>query len=290
VAHTDAPTSPESPGQPGSPTPEGPPPPEPSSTQAASTGDLASYLAKLPRFGPPPKAEPVSLSHAAGEAAFVHQIPTDKRVAFLTIDDGAVRHPMARDLIKAARVPVTLFLTTNFVAGHGDYFQALLDTGYVTIQNHTVSHPNLPEAGYDVAHEQLCTANSRLESWFGTRPIYYRPPYGETDVASQQAAWDCGLRAGFHWRETVDAGNVYYQRDAGHIHPGDIVLMHFRPAFPDDFVAALTAIHDSGLSVARLEDWVQVEGGGPHDDPPKTPPGHALAPYNAPPATEPDRL
>jgi peptidoglycan/xylan/chitin deacetylase (PgdA/CDA1 family) len=192
---------------------------------------------------------------------------------------------MALDLIKAARVPVTLFLTTNWVSGHTDYFQALKDTGYVTIQNHTVSHPSLPEEGYDGARNQLCPASTRLEQWFGERPALFRPPFGNRDATTLQAAWDCGLKAGFHWRETVDSGNVYYQRDHGHIHAGDIILMHFRPAFPDDFIAALTAIHNSGLSVARLEDYVRVAD----VDPPGTTPPPPPAAHAAPPAIEPDR-
>ncbi len=221
---------------------------------------LADYLARLPKFGPAPRPEPVWLPRAGGQASFVFEIDTNKPVAFLTIDDGAFRHPYALELIKAAKVPVTLFLTTNWVAGHTDYFKALQDTGYVTIQNHTVSHLNLPEIGYDGARSQLCPASNRIEEWFGTRPTLFRPPFGERDATTLAAAWDCGMKAGFYWRETVDSGNVYYQRDHGRIHAGDIILMHFRPTFPDDFVAALNAIKDSGLSVARLEDYVRVEG------------------------------
>jgi hypothetical protein len=34
--------------------------------------------------------------------------------------------------------------------------------------------------------------------------------------------------------------------------------MHFRPAFPDDVLAALNAIKNSGLTPALLDDYVQV--------------------------------
>jgi Predicted xylanase/chitin deacetylase len=232
-------------------------------TRAPKPGELEWYLAKLPRFDPPPAPEPVWLSRYEGQAAFVAAIPTSQPVAFLTIDDGAVRHPMALDLIAAAQVPVTLFLTTNYVTGNEAWFGALRDTGYVTIHNHTVSHPNLRTGGYGVAREQLCAANDRLAAAFGQRPEFFRPPYGEYDHTTLEAAWACGLKAGFNWRETVDAGTVYYQRDHGRIHAGDIILMHFRPAFPDDFLAALQAIKDSGLIPARLEDYVRVGEGIP---------------------------
>jgi peptidoglycan/xylan/chitin deacetylase (PgdA/CDA1 family) len=191
-------------------------------------------------------------------AAFTDSLPSvTQPVAFLTIDDGATRNPMARDLIAAAKIPVTLFLTTNYVGGHQDYFKALQDTGYAKIQNHTVSHPDLRTLA-DSGKAELCTASDNLGAWFGTRPTLFRPPYGYQNDSVLQAASSCGLQAGFYWTETVDQGFVQYQRDAGHIHKGDIILMHFRPAFPDDFLNALRAIKDSGLTPALLQDYVQV--------------------------------
>ena len=37
--------------------------------------------------------------------------------------------------------------------------------------------------------------------------------------------------------------------------------MHFRPAFPDDFIAALAAIKNAGLTPALLEDYVSLAPG-----------------------------
>ena len=88
--------------------------------------------------------------------------------------------------------------------------------------------------------------------------MFFRPPYGEKNDDTMRAAWSCGLKVGFHWRETVDKGIVHYQAQDKRVHPGDIILMHFRPAFPDDFVAALDAIKAAGLTPALLEDYVDV--------------------------------
>jgi hypothetical protein len=49
---------------------------------------------------------------------------------------------------------------------------------------------------------------------------------------------------------------VAYQTAEHRIHPGDIILMHFRPAFTSDVLAALNAIHNAGLTPALLEDYV----------------------------------
>ncbi len=272
-------------------TPSATPSPTPTPTPSPSTSvapELAPYLSRIPRFDPAPTPAPVTLSRYDNQAAFAHEIPTNHKVAFLTIDDGLNRHPLALELLRAAKIPVTLFLTTNYVGGNQAYFQALRDTGYATIQNHTVSHPNLPSVGYAGARNQLCGASNNLEQWYGKRPTFFRPPFGEYDNWTLRAAWECGLQAGFHWRETVDSGNVYYQRPDKKIHAGDIILMHFRPAFPEDFIAALVAIKAAGLTPALLEDYVSVGGSiGPAPAPPPPTPTPTPAPEPTPEPTQP---
>jgi peptidoglycan/xylan/chitin deacetylase (PgdA/CDA1 family) len=278
---------------------EGPPPTTapPATTEPPPPPDLAAYLAKIPHFGAAPAPQVDYREHYTGEVPFFYEIRTTQPVAFLTMDDGAVKHPMALALLKAAKIPVTLFLTSNFISDNKDFFKDLRDTGYATIENHTIWHPDLTKEP-DKGKYQLCTTQDTLTSWYGNRPTLFRPPFGNYDGGVLAAAHECGIKAGFYWRETVDAGNVYYQRDTGHIHAGDIILMHFRPAFPDDFVAALNAIKNSGLIPARLEDYVGVgpdegyRGGGAPANPPATtssPPTQATTtpPDTTPPTTDP---
>lgn len=54
----------------------------------------------------------------------------------------------------------------------------------------------------------------------------------------------------------MDKGKVRYQGEH-RIHPGDIILMHFRERFVDDFIAALNAIHAAGLTPAVLGDYIR---------------------------------
>jgi len=83
-----------------------------------------------------------------------------------------------------------------------------------------------------------------------------RPPYGDYDANTLKATRDCGLKAAFYWSETVNDGKVYFQTSKHVIKPGDIILMHFRPAFAKDVLAALTAIKQAGLTPALLEDYI----------------------------------
>jgi peptidoglycan/xylan/chitin deacetylase (PgdA/CDA1 family) len=212
----------------------------------------------LPRFGPTPAPVPVVLAHASGQVAWAASLPTTAKVAFLTIDDGWSKDPQAAALLRAAHVPVTLFLSINSITDDPGYFSRLEALGAM-IEDHTMTHPHLPLLSYGQQRRELCQSADLLRLWYGRRPVLFRPPYGEQDASTLRAAWSCGLTAGFGWKETVDRGIVRYQSLVHVIQPGDIILMHFRPAYVQDFIAALRAIKQAGLVPALLEDWVRVE-------------------------------
>ncbi|MEV6970920.1 polysaccharide deacetylase family protein [Hamadaea sp. NPDC051192] len=225
--------------------------------------DLAWYTSRLPKFGPLPP--PASVNVDAGTSSPLwFKVPTTQKVAFLTIDDGATRHPMALQLLKASGVRITLFLTLQYVEGHTDYFKALQASGAV-IENHTITHTSLKGKTYAFQHHEICDAADRLGKLFGRRPTLFRPPYGNYDDTTLKVARECGQKVVFYWTETVDKGKVRYQTSNHTIQPGHIVLMHFRPAYPDDFLAVLTKMKQSGVQPALLEQYVQGSCAGACD-------------------------
>lgn len=214
---------------------------------------LLPYLARIPRFPPAPPPEPVRVPPGP-LAGWYSRIPTSQPVAFITIDDGWTKLPVAPELVAAAHVPVTAFLTIDAIRDDPGYFRDLQAAGAV-IEAHTVSHPEMRGMPYPAQRAQACGSADQLAAWYGRRPVLFRPPYGDEDATTLRAVRDCGMPAAFFWTETVRNGTVYYQ--TGHrVQPGDIILMHFRPTFPADFLAALAAIHDAGLTPALLENYI----------------------------------
>jgi peptidoglycan/xylan/chitin deacetylase (PgdA/CDA1 family) len=206
----------------------------------------------IPAFPPAPVPVPITLP--AGAVPFLSRIPTTQPVAFLTIDDGFVKTPEAPELIAAAHIPVTLFLTVNAVRDNPGYFRPMRQSGAV-VEAHTITHADLRGKSYAFQRNEICGSADQLGQWYGRRPVLFRPPFGDKDSTTLRAAHDCGIRAVFMWKETVDKGRVRYQEGHG-VRPGDIILMHFRPAFVADFLAALRAIHRAGLTPALLEDYI----------------------------------
>jgi peptidoglycan/xylan/chitin deacetylase (PgdA/CDA1 family) len=177
-------------------------------------------------------------------------------VAFITIDDGGgTRTVDALEFIKRAKIPVTLFLNSPAAASYTSYFKAIKDTG-ASIQDHTVTHRNLKGQTYDFQRQEIEDCANKIQELFGERPYLFRPPFGDYDAVTLKAARDCGMRVSFFWTQTVNDGKVFYQTSNEIVKPGDVMLMHFRPNLADDLLGALKAMDKSGLTPARLKDYI----------------------------------
>ena len=212
------------------------------------------YLAKVPKFGPPPVPQPITVP-TGPLAPIYHRLTVNQPVAFLTMDDGFTQLPEGIELMQAAHIRFTMFLIAPIAMKSPGFFKQLEAAGGV-IEDHTIDHPEMKGKPYDYQRHQICDARSTEENTFGIHVTLFRPPFGDYDQNTLRAVHDCGLKAAFHWSETVDHGVVFYQTANHHIQAGDIILMHFRPAFVADVLAALTAIHDAGLTPALLEDYI----------------------------------
>jgi len=236
-------------------------PPGASTVEASPSADVerqsaltASYINHIPRFAPQPTPQPMALPSGL-LAPQLSRVPTTQPVAFVTIDDGWTKVPEAVELIRAARLPVALFLEVNAVRDNPSYFTALQDHG-ADIEAHTKTHPNLAGRSYEFQRDEICGSTDQLAGMYGRRPSLFRPPFGDLDSTTLRVARDCGLRAVVLWKETVRSGVVHFQ-EGDHIVAGDIILVHFRTTIIEDLVAALQAIAAAGLVPARLTDYVR---------------------------------
>jgi peptidoglycan/xylan/chitin deacetylase (PgdA/CDA1 family) len=231
--------------------------PEPAAPTTTTTNLRRRYAAQLPQFTAAPAAPPAAQLAPAtpGAAPMLGEIATTQPVAFLTIDDGFVRHPEALQLLQEANVPVSLFLVSGVADDDPGYFADLQAAG-ATIQAHSIDHEILKGRPYDFQRHEICGSADRLGELFGLRPTLFRAPGGAYDQTTLQAAADCGMKAVLFWREAVNDGVLQFQRSDGVVHPGDIILMHFRESYVEDFLAAVNGIAASGLTPARLEDYL----------------------------------
>ena len=116
----------------------------PGSTPATSGvhADLIRQRYKgLRPFAPapaPPAVKPITLS-ASDPTVFSHVPMTDK-VVFVTIDDGIEKDPNFIQMVKDFQIPLTIGLADVLIRDERVLREAY-ETSYVSIQNHTVTHP-----------------------------------------------------------------------------------------------------------------------------------------------------
>ncbi|MFF3847205.1 polysaccharide deacetylase family protein [Streptomyces sp. NPDC002328] len=210
----------------------------------------------------PPATKPSPSSEAGGGVPVISEIPTDEKIVFLTIDDGAEKDPGFVTMMRELKIPFTMFLTDSAIRTDYNYFKPLQEFGE-GVQNHTLTHPDLRTLGADAQKREICGQQEKLKDRYGATPRLFRPPYGNWNEDTRAAAASCGVEAIVLWRESMQITNMQYQRGDKKLHPGDIILAHFRG--PSDLkgttMTEMTAnllrhIKEQGFTVARLEDYL----------------------------------
>lgn len=258
------------------------------------TPTTAAPTTVTPEANGTPAAAPVAginvgpLSGGPGPIPVVHRIPTSDPVVFITIDDGVTPEPAALDVIRARQVPVTLFLTQNFVPRAADYFRSLQAAG-ATIESHSITHQNLRGKDEPTQQREVCGPTPQYTELFGTPPELFRPPYGDWDDTTVRVAAGCGMKAVVHWSATFDGGTL--STAGGPLRPGDIILLHFKPGLGINLSVLLDQIAAAGLRPARLADYVRSAPptpapvpGAPATTAPAVPPEPSPLPEAVPPA------
>lgn len=221
-------------------------------TTPPSKVTIAAPLRTNPLAAPAP-AGPLALGPGVHVISRV-PVPAGSRVVFLTIDDGLVRNPEFTARFIAAHVPVTIFPVATAEQEDAPFFKEWLAHG-ADLGDHTITHPNLVRLGQAAQTHEICGAADIAQKVLGRRPLLFRPPYGNHNATTAAAMPSCGIRYIILWREAVNVGQVQFQI-GDHLQPGDIILMHFRTTFDEDFDAALAKVRDDGMQLGLLRDYL----------------------------------
>ncbi|MFI9242439.1 polysaccharide deacetylase family protein [Streptomyces sp. NPDC053086] len=188
-------------------------------------------------------------------------VPTRQKVVFLTIDDGADKDPAFLRMMSELKIPYTAFLSNYLVEDDYGYFRRMQAQG-VTLNNHTLTHPYLPGLSYEEQRDEICGMQAIMKKQFGKAPTVFRPPYGNYNGDTLRAAKECGIKYAPIWDEEVFVDHWEYRDWDRSLHPGDIVLTHFRGrddwngTMVDDMRRFLNKATREGYAVARLEDYL----------------------------------
>ncbi|MGW0394171.1 polysaccharide deacetylase family protein [Streptomyces sp. NPDC003042] len=188
-------------------------------------------------------------------------VPTEDKVVFLTIDDGAEKDPEFLKMMRELKIPYTAFLSDYLVRENYPYFKQMQAAG-VTLNNHTLNHRYMPALSYEKQRQEICGQQDTIQKQFGKRPTLFRPPYGNYNQDTLRAAKSCGIKAVPLWNAEAFTNRMDYREWDRDLHPGDIILTHFRGkedwkgTMPDMIRHVMKTVTEKGYAVARLEDYL----------------------------------
>ncbi len=217
------------------------------------------------QYAPKPAQKPQIPKPGPGKVPVIDRIPVpaDDKVVFLTFDDGAEKDPEFLKMAADLKLPISMFLTDSVASSDYGHFEKIRDNGSAsTINNHTLTHPNLRTLSFEAQKKEICGQQERLEKRFGKRPPLFRPPFGNYNDDTLRAASECGVSSLVLWRVSMQINNFQYAEGSA-LKPGDIILAHFRG--PGELKGTtetqmttrmLQRIQEQGYRIGRLEDYL----------------------------------
>ena len=174
-----------------------------------------------------PAVKPITLD--AQDPTIFSKVPTSEKICFVTIDDGIDKDPAFIQMVKDFQIPITCSLADTLIRDDYAYFEQLYETGYMSIQNHTVNHPlSMPSLSYQEQLDEIADQQTKLHKEYGVTPYIFRPPGGNYDSVTREATRAAGLKGMMLWKEAMEIEDMEYQTSDRHLQPGDIILCHFR--------------------------------------------------------------
>lgn len=215
------------------------------------------------------------------KASLFYQVPTDEPVVFITIDDGYFTDPLADAFVQSTPIPVTQFLT-YYAASSGAYPPPSSGDGLAHVEAlrlyqtgtadqrrvgcHQKEH--LDYRGQSVADQQKAMTDAA--DWLGGpdmfngRPRLFRPPYGQYDTNTLEAAYNASMPKLVLWTWAFERSSLQLANEYGspRLRAGDIVLLHHPNAAGLDgylmqqFQDTLAMIQGENLYPAYLHDYL----------------------------------
>ena len=214
-------------------------------------------------------------------ATVTYRVPTNSPVAFITIDDGYFTDPDADAFMQSTPVPVTQFLT-YYAASSGQFPPPASGPGLAHIEAlrlyqtgtaeqkrigcHQKEHLDYRGQSVDDQEKAMSAAADWLggADMFNWRPRLFRPPYGQYDDSTLQAAFNAGMPQLVLWTHAFEQPSLVFTNEYGapRLRAGDILCLHHPSAagmngyLLQQLQQAVSIIQDANLYPAYLHDFL----------------------------------
>ena len=162
----------------------------------------------------------------------IYCVETDKKQVAISFDAawGNDDTQTLIDILAEYDVPATFFVVGSWVDKYPESVKALSDAGH-QIQNHSNTHPHMPQLSKEQMINEIESCNSKIEAITGVCPTLHRPPYGDYDNMLVSTLEEMGMYtiqwsvASLDWKDNATADSIC-DRVLKKVCPGSIVLFH----------------------------------------------------------------
>ena len=114
----------------------------------------------------------------------IYCVETEKKQVAISFDAAWGNDDTEKliSILKEYKVPATFFVVGAWVDKYPESVKALSDAGH-QIQNHSNTHPHLPQLSVSQIKDEILSCNEKIEKITGKTPTLLRPPYGDYDNA-----------------------------------------------------------------------------------------------------------
>lgn len=126
-------------------------------------------------------------------------------------------------------VKTTFFLAGNWVEEYPEYVQKIAEAGH-EIGNHSYAHGHMASMSEYQIRQDLERNGQMIERLTGTKPVLFRPPFGEYNDLVVRVSQEMGLYPvqwsidSLDWKDL--SADAMVQRILQGLGPGEIVLFH----------------------------------------------------------------
>lgn len=196
----------------------------------------------------------------------IYCVETDKKQIAISFDAawGNDDTQTLIDILKEYDVPATFFVVGSWVDKYPESVKALADAGH-QIQNHSNTHPHMPQLSKAQMKDELESCNNKIEAATGVRPTLLRPPYGDYDNALIETTESIGMKTiqwsvdSLDWKDSSTSDSIC-KRVTSKVCPGSIVLFHNDADHtPEALPTILKCLKDEGYEFVFISDLILKE-------------------------------
>ncbi len=193
----------------------------------------------------------------------IYCVETDKKQVAISFDAawGNDDTQQLIDILGEYDVPATFFVVGAWVDKYPESVKALSDAGH-QIQNHSNTHPHMPQLPKEQMRDEIESCNQKIESVTGVCPTLLRPPYGDYDNALIEVMDEMNMKTiqwdvdSLDWKDNATPESIC-NRVTSKVKNGSIVLFHNDADHtPAALPNILKCLKDEGYEFVFISDLI----------------------------------